>query len=136
MAVKVTNLVKLYIVLLLKEGPKHGYELIKELEEHLERRISASQIYPFLNELKKNKFIKVKEREERDKKVYYLTAPGKKFVKNILVRFGDLIDIAVTPKLTKCAHCGCEVYKGGHKETIEKKRLIFCCKHCAASFKR
>ncbi len=136
MAVKITNLIKFYIVLLLKEGPKHGYELIKELEKHLEKKISTSQIYPFLNELKKNRLIEVKEKKERDKKIYYLTAAGKEFVKNILVRFGELIDIAITPKLTKCSHCGCEIYKGGHKEKIRMKNYIFCCMHCAASFKR
>ena len=133
--VEVTNLVKFYIILLLSHGPKHGYELIKELGERLGRKISASNIYPFLNTLKNNKLIDYRETEEREKKVYHLTKDGKKFVKALLSRFGGLIDIAVEPKLSVCAHCGCKVYEGGHREKIKGKLLTFCCCYCAKTYK-
>lgn len=135
MAVKIGSLVKFYTILLLKDGHKHGYELMKELEKKLGRKISASQVYPFLTTLKKNRLIEVEEIGGREKKVYKLTKEGKKFVNSFLQRFGDLIHIAIEPKLTVCAHCGCRVYEGGHKEKIGKKTLNFCCHHCARAFK-
>ncbi len=134
--IKVTNLVKFYTLLLLSHGPKHGYEIIKELEERLQRKVSASHIYPFLKSLKKANYIEFKKSKEREKKVYHLTKEGRRFVKSILNRFGDLIDIAIEPNLTVCAHCGCSIYRGGHKEKVKEKLLVFCCHHCAKSFKK
>jgi DNA-binding PadR family transcriptional regulator len=133
--VKVTNLIKFYIILLLSNGPKHGYELIKELGEKLGRKISASNIYPFLKVLKRNKLVDYKETEEREKKVYHLTKRGRDFVSAMLSRFGDLIDIAVEPRLSVCAHCGCKVYEGSFKKKIKGKILTFCCCHCAKTYK-
>ncbi len=132
--IKITNMVKLYTLLLLAGGPKHGYELMKELESKLRRRISASNVYPFLETLKKNKLIAVTKTGGRDKKVYALTAHGRSFAKNMFNRFGDLIEIAIEPKLTQCAHCNCKVYAGGHTEIIGGKKIKFCCCHCARSY--
>jgi DNA-binding PadR family transcriptional regulator len=133
--IKITNIVKFYTVLLLYNGPKHGYEIIKEVEKKLQKKASPGQIYPFLNKLEKKGYIRSKKVDGRDKKIYHLTRKGKAFVKKMLSRFGDLIDIAVEPKLTVCAHCGCEVYKGGYKTKIKGKTMMFCCMHCARSFK-
>ena len=127
---------KFYTLLLLSHSPKHGYEIIKELEDKLERKVSASHVYPFLKILKKANYIKFEKIKDRDKKIYHLTKEGKTFVKSILNRFGDFIDIAIEPKLTVCAHCGCSIYKGGCKEKIRGKTLVFCCHYCAASFKK
>lgn len=132
--IKVTNLVKFNTLLLLLQGPKHGYELLRELEKKLERRVSPSQIYPFLSLLKKNNFIIIKKEGKRYKKTYALTSEGKKFITNMMDRFGDLIELAIQPKLTACAHCGCKIYKGGHKEKIKNRYLVFCCIHCAHSY--
>lgn len=134
--VKIINLIKFYVVLLLSEGPKHGYEIIKEIEEKLKKRASAGQIYPFLKKLEKHGYIKSKRMGKREKRVYHLTKEGKAFVKRILNRFGSLIDIAIEPKLTECAHCGCKVYEGGHREVVKGKKLTFCCEYCARSYSR
>lgn len=133
--IKVTSLAKLYMMMLLNEGPKHGYELIKKVEEKLGKKPSPSQIYPFLRELEKLGYIRSKGVGERDRHVYFLTAEGRGFVGRLFVRFGALIDIAVRPRLSVCAHCGCEIYSGGHKERINGRILTFCCRHCAGSFK-
>src|SRR3989344_82107 len=90
--VKVNNMVKFCTLYLLASGPKHGYELMKELED--------------------------------------------KFGKNMFNRFGDLIDIAIEPRLTARAHCNCKVFEGGHTEKVKGKALKFCCMHCASSYKR
>ena len=134
--VKVTNMVKFCSLYLLASGPKHGYDLMKELEEKLGRKISASNVYPFLEVLIKNRLIKVQKTGKREKKTYVLTKEGKKFTKNMFNRFGDLIDIAIEPKLTTCAHCSCKVYEGGYTEKIKGKLLKFCCMHCAGSYKK
>ncbi len=134
--IKITNTVKLYTLCLLATGPKHGYELMKELEEKLSRNISASNVYPFLDVLIKNRLIKIEKTGKRDKKVYHLTPEGKKFTKQMFSRFGDLINIAIEPKLTICSHCSCKVYEGGYTEKIRGMKLKFCCMHCASSYKK
>lgn len=134
--VKITNLVKFFTLLLLNEGPKHGYDIMKYLEKKLGKKTSPGEIYPFLSKLQKAKYITAKTAGEREKKVYSLTREGKKFVKRMLNRFGDLIYIAVEPRVTVCAHCGCRLLSGAHKETIKGKILTFCCMHCAHSFKK
>ena len=133
--VKITNMVKFYAMLLLHEKPRHGYELIHCIGEKLERKISPGQIYPFLEKLQKNNLVELKAEGEREKKIYALSKEGKIFSKKLLVKFGTLIDLAIEPKLTVCAHCGCKIYGDFHKETIRGKMLRFCCCHCAKSFK-
>lgn len=132
--IKINNMVKFYTLCLLASGPKHGYDLIKELEEKLERKISASNVYPFLATLRKNKLIKFDKVGKRDKKTYYLTHEGKGFTKQMFSKFGDLINISIEPRLTVCP-CGCKIYSGGHIEKIKGKLMKFCCSHCAKMFK-
>lgn len=132
--VKITNLVKFYALLLLYDRPKHGYEIMKCIGGKTGKDVSAGEIYPFLELLKRKRYVEIKKIGKREKKIYSLTASGRKFVKKMLLRFSELIDIAVEPSLKKCAHCGCEIYKGGHKEKIKGRKLIFCCQHCARSF--
>ncbi len=132
--VKITNMLKFYTVSLLATGPKHGYDLIKELEDKLGRKVSASNIYPFLNLLMKNKLIKFHKIGKRDKKVYYLTTEGKKFTREMFDKFGDLIHLSIEPKIATCP-CGCRIYSGGHTEKIRGKAMKFCCTHCAKVFK-
>ena len=52
--VKVDSLVKLHALISLNNKEKNGYELMKEVEEKTNKKISASHIYPFLKELKEN----------------------------------------------------------------------------------
>ena len=132
--VKITNMLKFYALCLIANGPKHGYELIKELEEKFSKRVSASNVYPFLNILMKNKLIKFDKIGKRDKKVYYLTAEGNKFTHEMFDKFGDLINIAIEPRITTCP-CGCKIYAGGHAEKINGKLTKFCCSHCARTYK-
>lgn len=134
--IKVTNLVKFYSLCLLFEGPKHGYELIKTISERLSKNVSAGQIYPFLSKLEKTGVVKSGSRGERDKVAYSLTPQGKIFCREMLHKFGGLIELAIEPSLSKCAHCGCEVFKGGYKEKIGGKEIAFCCKFCAGSWKK
>ncbi len=132
-----TNLTKFYTLLLLNEGPKHGYEIMAELEKKVGKKPSAGQIYPLLKSLRKKGLVTCKTAMigDKKKKVYTLTKDGKKSCSTLVGRFSDIISIVLEPKLTKCAHCGCSVYEGGHKEKIGGKMLAFCCVHCAKSYK-
>ncbi len=126
---RVDNLVKFYVILALAERPRHGYELIREVQEKMGKTASPGQMYPFLQALKKRGLVEV-GRAER-KKVYKLTTTGRIFAHGLCERLGGFIDAAVRPQLTACAHCGCSVYRGGHKERIQGKVLAFCCCSCA-----
>lgn len=133
---KINNLIKFYILFLLYKSPIHGYELISELREKLDRKISANQVYPFLNLLKKNKLVIIKYTGKRKKKVYILTKAGRRFVNETIKRFGELVEIMMKSDISACVHCGCKIYKKVHKEKIKGKVLIFCCKHCAKAYKK
>lgn len=132
--VKITNMLKFYTLCLLTSGPKHGYDLILELEEKLGRRVSASNVYPFLGSLRKNKLIKFDKIGKRDKKIYHLTPEGKSFTRQMFSKFGDLINAAIEPKLATCP-CGCRMYSGGHAEKVNGRLMKFCCLHCAKKYK-
>ena len=130
--VKITNMLKFYTLCLLASGRKHGYELIKDLEPKLGRKVSASSIYPFLQSLRKNKLIAFDRIGSRDKKVYYLTREGKKFASGMFSKFGDLINIAIEPRITTCP-CGCGIYSGGVRKKVMGRIVKFCCAHCAGT---
>ena len=132
--VKITNMLKFYTLCLLANGTKHGYDLLKELEEKFSRKVSASNVYPFLDLLRRNKFIKFDKVGKRDKKVFYLTIEGKKFTNEMFDKFGDLIHLSIEPRIATCP-CGCRIYSGGYKEKINGKLLTFCCTHCAKMYK-
>lgn len=133
-----TNLTKFYTLLLLGDSPRHGYEIIKEIERKLGKKPSAGQIYPLLKKMEKKGLITHRTAEVggKKRKVYALTQDGKRARSRLVDRFSDIISIILEPKLTRCAHCGCKVYESGHEEYIDGKKMMFCCVHCAESFKR
>jgi DNA-binding PadR family transcriptional regulator len=70
--------VRLALLSLLTEAPKHGYQLMKDLEERSGGlyRASAGAIYPTLQQLEDEDVVKVSE--EGGKRVYRITEAGKK----------------------------------------------------------
>ena len=133
--IKITNLIRLYTLLLLNKKPMHGYELIKELELCTFQKISASHVYPFLKLLNKNKLIALKSSGKREKKQYSLTKEGHKFTNDMLHKSSVMISATIGKKVKKGAQCDCKIYEGGHKDKIKGKESHFCCVHCANSFK-
>ncbi len=69
--------VRLAILSLLAEGPKHGYQLMKELEERSGGlyRASAGSVYPTLQQLEDEGLIAAGQQE--GKRVYSLTDAGR-----------------------------------------------------------
>ncbi len=72
--------VKYVILRLLKEKPRHGYEVIKALEEKMGGWYtpSAGTIYPTLQLLEDQGYVRVVETE--GKKVYHITPEGEAFL--------------------------------------------------------
>ncbi|MCL4411724.1 PadR family transcriptional regulator [Candidatus Marsarchaeota archaeon] len=131
----IKNMVKLFTVLLLSEKEQYGYEIMKEVGKKTGKKVSPGQIYPFLKQLKEYSYVETRGRAERDKQTYYLTSEGRQFVARLSDKFDSLFEIAIKPKLTTCAHCGCEIYKGGYKGKVGGKYLNFCCENCAKSYR-
>lgn len=133
--IEIKNIVKLFAVLLLSEKDLSGYEIMREVEKKSGKKASPGQIYPFLKQLKSYRYVDTEGRGARDRQIYHLTPEGYKFVARLSSKFDSFLEIAIKPKLTICAHCGCEIYKGGYREKISGRYLDFCCKNCAESYK-
>jgi len=93
--IKVNTVIKLYTLVMLLEGPKYGYEIIKSLDEKLETKVGPSQIYPFLRKLERAGLLKIERLGEREKKVYTLTEKGREFVKNLLEKSIEFIQTSI-----------------------------------------
>jgi len=133
----ISDFSRFYILTLLYEGPCHGYSIISRFKRRIGKEISPSLVYPFLQQLEQRGLVKhaIKHVGEKEKKVYELTEEGKKLCGRLFKRFAALVSIAIEPSLEICASCGCKVYEGGYKETIDGKETVFCCEHCANSHK-
>lgn len=126
-SIDLSNVNRLYAVLLLKSGPKHGYELIKQIGGITGKEPSSSHIYPFLEEMEENGVAKAEESGNRGKKTYRLTEEGRQLIEDQIDSFGQILHAAIEDQVTECAHCECVIYDGGH----EKDGEIYCCEHCA-----
>ena len=89
-----------YVILkLLSDKPRHGYEVMKGLEEQLHGCYSPSPgtVYPTLQWLEDGGLVVAKDVE--GKKVYEVTAAGRQFleehkdVEELPARCGDLVDL-------------------------------------------
>jgi len=69
---------KSYILKLLKSGRKHGYDIIKSIENETGWKPSAGGIYTTLHDLDESGFV-IKFKEGR-RKYYKLTKKGEKFI--------------------------------------------------------
>jgi DNA-binding PadR family transcriptional regulator len=134
----VSDFSRFYILIILYEGPSHGYSIISKFKKRIGKEISPSLVYPFLRQLEQKGLVKhtLKPIGAKKKKVFELTKEGKKLCKQLFKRFSTLTSIAIEPILEMCAHCGCKVYEGGYREIINGREMTFCCTYCAASYKQ
>ncbi len=128
---KISSLIKLSVLLLLKGSGKYGYELIKTIGKNFGKKISAGEIYPFLKALRQHGLVIDKDSGSREKKIYSLTKKGKVFTRDALKRFDLIIDSAVKDKVHSCTNCGCKIYSMGFYRKIRGIRKIFCCESCS-----
>jgi DNA-binding PadR family transcriptional regulator len=133
----VVDFARFYILTILYEGPHHGYGILSTFKERTRKEISPSLVYPFLSQLEKKGLVKhsLKPIGAKKKKVFELTPQGMDLCRQLFKRFSTLVSVAIEPSLQTCASCGCKIYEGGHKETINGKEMVFCCVHCAESYK-
>jgi DNA-binding PadR family transcriptional regulator len=131
------GMIRSSIILLLSENPLHGYGIMKEVEARIGKSVNPSLLYPFLNQLEKNGLVQSTEKPvgRKPKKVYELTATGKKLATRIYKRIASMVSMAVEPNLSICFHCSCKIYEGGYREIINNNEKIFCCVHCAQAYK-
>lgn len=84
--------VKFVILRLLREKPRHGYEIIKALEERLGGCYtpSAGTVYPTLQLLEDQGYVRVVEQD--GKKVYHITPEGERFLDENRDLVEDILD--------------------------------------------
>jgi DNA-binding PadR family transcriptional regulator len=133
----ISDFSRFYILIILYEGPAHGYSIISRFKKRVKKDISPSLVYPFLQQLEEKGLVKhtTKPVGEKPRKIFELTATGRELSTGLFKRFAELVAIAIEPSLYVCAHCGCKVYEGGYREIIDGKETAFCCMHCAHSYK-
>jgi DNA-binding PadR family transcriptional regulator len=133
----ISDFSRFYILTILYEGSDHGYGILRKFNDRVGKKISSGFVYPFLQQLEEKKLILAQSemQGDRERKLYTLTDEGVVFCNRLFKRFAKLVTVAIQPGLDVCAHCGCKMYEGGYRETIGGKDLVFCCVHCAASYK-
>ena len=84
--------VKFVILRLLKEKPRHGYEVIKALEEKMSGvyTASAGTVYPTLQLLEDEGYIKAVDTD--GKKVYHVTPEGDRYLEENRDFLDEIID--------------------------------------------
>lgn len=84
--------VKFVILRLLKEKPRHGYEVIKALEEKMSGYYtpSAGTVYPTLQLLEDEGYVRVVETE--GKKVYHITPEGERYLEDHRDLLDEILD--------------------------------------------
>jgi len=80
---------RLYILVLLCQGPTHGYQIITQFQANLQKNISPSIVYPFLARLEKNGYITHTTAiiGEKHRKTYQLTPKGQDFCHTLFKLF-------------------------------------------------
>jgi DNA-binding PadR family transcriptional regulator len=125
-----------YVILqLVKEKPRHGYEIMKALEERMHGCYSPSPgtVYPTLQLLEDEGLVKAKDVE--GKKVYEITPDGVKFldehrdvVEDIFDRVGDAVNQALGGTMVdvneSVARLVKAVYRRGWRASDEARKKI------------
>lgn len=89
---------RLVVLRLIREKPRHGYEIIKALEERMGGCYtpSAGSVYPTLQLLEDQGYVRIVE--EGGKKIYHITPEGESFLdenKDLLDEIGDRVREAI-----------------------------------------
>jgi len=89
-----TNPTKLYVMLILQESDRHGYEIISEFKRRLGKRLSPGQIYPLLKSMVKKGLVNFYEESQgkRRRRVYRLTQEGREVCEGAVEKLKELFD--------------------------------------------
>ena len=129
---------RFYMLILLSESPKTGYEIMNEISRRLGKKVSPSIVYPFLKSLERKKLIlpKTMSTGDRERNVNSLTASGRAMCARLFRQFTSLVSVAIEPSMIKCENCGVRVFKDAYRAHIKGREHVFCCEYCGAAFKR
>ncbi|MBD3192903.1 MAG: hypothetical protein GF308_19845 [Candidatus Heimdallarchaeota archaeon] len=80
----ISGLTQFLVLLVLRNGPQHGYELATILEPVYGRRLSPGTIYPLLKRMEKKGYVqsRTKTVSGRERKIYVLTRSGRVAMEN------------------------------------------------------
>ena len=94
----VKSFLDLFVLELLDDGPKHGYEIMRELKIRTGARIGAGTLYPLLYELEDQKLVagEWNSPNRRSRRVYKITEPGTKHKKQGFKSIGLLVQPSTT----------------------------------------
>jgi DNA-binding PadR family transcriptional regulator len=134
----VSDFTRFYILMILYEGPTHGYDIMKAFEERVGRKISPGIVYPFLQLLEESGYIipDIEMIGEKERKIYHLTKKGGAFTNQLFKRFAGILSTSFESRINVCVHCGCKIYEGAYTEVIDGEEMSFCCVHCANHYKK
>ncbi|WP_371806407.1 PadR family transcriptional regulator [Candidatus Lokiarchaeum ossiferum] len=132
-----SDFTRFYLLVLLYEEPIHGYGLRQKFEKRLGKSVGYSLIYSYLEKLSSKNYVDMEiiKIGQKEKKKFHLTEEGKIFAEKMFQRFSGIIDTAIEPNIQICAGCGIRLYQNAYQETINGKKILFCCTHCASAFK-
>lgn len=131
---KPRGLIRTLILLSLYRGKRHGYGIMEDVERITGKKPSAGEVYPFLQRLEREGYVRMERDRTSRRKVYELTDAGRLLVEDTIERMSGIIEAIVGSKLTVCANCGVKIYEGGVEVEVEGRKLVFCCEHCAANY--
>jgi DNA-binding PadR family transcriptional regulator len=110
------------VLLLLAEGPKTGYELIKRIRSLLSDTagISPGTLYPLLHSLEEEGLVKAREEPhgQRKRKVYTLTAAGTEKLLEMIQRGLDIVEASFQLHIEAARHLLAEAQSPAVEEKI------------------
>lgn len=133
-----TDLVRCTVLMLLYQGPTHGYAVMTGLQERLGKTISPAIVYTFLSQMAQAGYVtpKVERVGKKARTVYSLTKDGQEFCERIFSRLSRIVSAAVESNALQCFHCGSKLFEPGYVAKVGRRQLTFCCIHCARAHER
>ena len=94
----VKSMARVHYLCLIDKGFAHGYDIIQHVKEKFRLKCSASMVYPVLQSLESDGFIRGEWIDGKEghpsKKRYYLTPSGKKLITTARKRIPALVNAA------------------------------------------
>jgi len=81
------GVLQMQVLWLLSKEPQHGYALLKRLRAIKRAPLTQGALYPALAALERAKFVKARKAGVRGKKVYAVTAKGRKALNEACAEF-------------------------------------------------
>lgn len=136
---------ELLVLHMLSEQPRHGYRLMKELEEMLGYPISPGTLYPLLKSLFRKGYVEIRisRRGGKTIKTYYITEAGEEKLRENRERLEKLLRFI--KGLREFREAGGEELRRFLQELIrklpevdeeKKKKIIELTQHCLREYRK